>query len=95
MAAMVLPILHSIVAVLTSKTRGDGTREPLVLDILKQAYLTLKKDFDEENGGFSLAPKFPQPLGLEFQAEKNVVKLVRIIRTSKNKDLPTCRFAFW
>ncbi|GFP20151.1 hypothetical protein HKBW3S03_01652, partial [Candidatus Hakubella thermalkaliphila] len=42
MAAMVLPILHSIVAVLTSKTRGDGTREPLVLDILKQAYLTLK-----------------------------------------------------
>ncbi|GFP28805.1 uncharacterized protein HKBW3S33_02221 [Candidatus Hakubella thermalkaliphila] len=66
MAAMVLPILHSIVAVLTSKTRGDGTREPLGLDIPKQAYLTLKKDFDEENGGFSLAPNFPPPMGLEF-----------------------------
>ena len=55
-----------IVAVLTPKTRRDSSREPLVLDILKQAYLSLQKDFDKENGGFGLAPKFPQPMVLEF-----------------------------
>ena len=56
---------EQIVAALTSETR-DGGREPLVLDILKQAYLSLQKDFDKENGGFGSAPKFPQPMALEF-----------------------------
>ena len=54
-----------IVAVLTTKTSGSG-KEPLVVDILEQAYLTLQKDFDKENGGFGSAPKFPQPMALEF-----------------------------
>jgi uncharacterized protein YyaL (SSP411 family) len=54
-----------IVAVLTLETRGSG-KEPLVLDILEQAYLTLQKDFDKENGGFDSAPKFPQLMALEF-----------------------------
>jgi uncharacterized protein YyaL (SSP411 family) len=56
---------RQIVAVLTLETRGSG-KEPLVVDILEQAYLTLQKDFDKENGGFGLAPKFPQPMALEF-----------------------------
>jgi len=55
-----------IVAVLTSGTRQNSPREPLVLDILEQAYLTFQRDFDKENGGFGLAPKFPQPMALEF-----------------------------
>jgi uncharacterized protein YyaL (SSP411 family) len=54
-----------VITVLTSETRG-GESEPLTLDILKQAYLTLQKDFDRESGGFGLAPKFPQPMALEF-----------------------------
>jgi len=57
---------RQIVAVLAPKASGGGMGEPLVLDILKQAYLTLQKDFDKENGGFGLAPKFPQPMALEF-----------------------------
>jgi uncharacterized protein YyaL (SSP411 family) len=54
-----------IVAALTLGA-GGGEQRSLALDILKQAYLILSKDFDKENGGFGLAPKFPQPMALEF-----------------------------
>jgi uncharacterized protein YyaL (SSP411 family) len=54
-----------IIAVLTSETKVSES-EPMALDILNQAYLTLQRDFDGENGGFGLAPKFPQPMALEF-----------------------------
>jgi hypothetical protein len=56
---------RQIAAVLTAETRRNE-REPLTVDVLKQAYLTLQQDFGKENGGFGLAPKFPQPMALEF-----------------------------
>ena len=40
--------------------------EPLTRDILHAAYNGLKGSFDPENGGFGTAPKFPQPMALEF-----------------------------
>ncbi|MFC2062534.1 thioredoxin domain-containing protein [Chloroflexota bacterium] len=54
-----------IIAVLTSEAGGDEG-EPLTADILKEAYLALQGGFDKNNGGFGLAPKFPQPVVLEF-----------------------------
>jgi uncharacterized protein YyaL (SSP411 family) len=45
---------------------SGAAAEPLVLDILGAAYLALKHNFDEQNGGFGTAPKFPQPMALEF-----------------------------
>lgn len=57
---------QQIMAVLTSHSGVTDTREPLVADILRQAYLALQKDFDWENGGFGGVPKFPQPITLEF-----------------------------
>lgn len=35
-------------------------------DILSTAVSTLSKNFDYQNGGFGSAPKFPQPMTLEF-----------------------------
>lgn len=35
-------------------------------DILDQAYQALVPQFDDQNGGFGLAPKFPQPMILNF-----------------------------
>jgi uncharacterized protein len=35
-------------------------------EILQDAYYRLSKDFDEENGGFGRAPKFPRPHSLMF-----------------------------
>ncbi|UCD83584.1 MAG: thioredoxin domain-containing protein [Deltaproteobacteria bacterium] len=49
-----------------SRTIGTGTSEPLTEDTLDRAYSVLKQDFDRENGGFGNAPKFPQPMTLEF-----------------------------
>ncbi|MES0278836.1 MAG: thioredoxin domain-containing protein, partial [Dehalococcoidales bacterium] len=40
--------------------------QPLVADLLVKAYLSLKKDYDSSNGGFGTAPKFPQPLALDY-----------------------------
>lgn len=44
---------------------GPGT-EPLTVDILDQAYRALASQFDAQDGGFGLAPKFPQPMAHEF-----------------------------
>ena len=35
-------------------------------DVLTQAVDELRKQFDDENGGFGLQPKFPQPMTIEF-----------------------------
>jgi uncharacterized protein len=42
------------------------SEEPLTDDILRQATATLRQAFDPESGGFGGAPKFPQPMTLEF-----------------------------
>ena len=39
---------------------------PLTENSLKQAFSSLTQYFDRQNGGFGGAPKFPQPLTLEF-----------------------------
>jgi len=41
------------------------TKQPDV-DILHDAFSALRPDLDAANGGFGMAPKFPQPLILEF-----------------------------
>jgi len=38
----------------------------LTVDILHQAYSNLASNFDYQNGGVGAAPKFPQPMTLEF-----------------------------
>ncbi|HLF04818.1 MAG TPA: DUF255 domain-containing protein, partial [Dehalococcoidia bacterium] len=43
----------------------QGT-SPLTADVLHRAYATLATSFDYQNGGFGAAPKFPQPMTLEF-----------------------------
>jgi len=55
-----------ILMVLNSKAQSSTTTEPLAAHILGQAYLALKQSFDKVNGGFGTAPKFPQPMALEF-----------------------------
>ena len=59
-------VVQQIVAALTSKTESSAVKEPLVTDIIGQAYRGLRRDFDRDNGGFGTAPKFPQPMTLEF-----------------------------
>jgi uncharacterized protein len=57
---------RQIVAAL--KARAVVNREQGLLSVatLDQAFLRVKQDFDASNGGFGAAPKFPQPLILEF-----------------------------
>lgn len=42
---------------------GDG---PLNDDLLEAAYRQLRGNYDPRHGGFGQAPKFPQPMALEF-----------------------------
>ena len=70
--------VQQIVTALTLKTESSAVREPLVTDILLQAYRRLRQDFDKKNGGFGTAPKFPQPMALEF--------LMRYFHRSKDMD---------
>lgn len=40
--------------------------EPLAADMLDNAYRMIKSVYDPQNGGFGSAPKFPEPMILEF-----------------------------
>jgi uncharacterized protein len=44
----------------------SGSHEPLTDDITRSALSRLQQVFDGERGGFGGAPKFPQPMTLEF-----------------------------
>jgi uncharacterized protein YyaL (SSP411 family) len=57
---------QQIMTALSSRVDGNTSTEPLAIDILDQAYSALGRDFDRINGGFGQAPKFPQPMVLEF-----------------------------
>ena len=57
---------QQIFAALNSSAYVDSNAEPLGFDILDLAYSALRHDFDRANGGFGQAPKFPQPMVLEF-----------------------------
>jgi uncharacterized protein YyaL (SSP411 family) len=51
---------------LTQSSAVRGSAEPLTDAILREAFDGLRRAFDPEWGGFGRAPKFPQPMTLEF-----------------------------
>jgi len=48
------------------RVAGGATREDLKRETLDTAFENLDRDFDELHGGWGAAPKFPQPMVLEF-----------------------------
>jgi uncharacterized protein YyaL (SSP411 family) len=44
----------------------DGSSEPLTAELTERAFATISRSFDSTWGGFGTAPKFPQPMVLEF-----------------------------
>jgi uncharacterized protein YyaL (SSP411 family) len=59
----------SSASILKALQRASGPREAgagLDASILDRAYGELSKNFDKDNGGFSVAPKFPSPHNLLF-----------------------------
>jgi uncharacterized protein len=56
---------QQVVRAISGDGRGTST-DPLTEDLLRQAFEGLRPAYDEEWGGFGSAPKFPQPMTLEF-----------------------------
>ena len=48
----------------TAKLKGSD--EPVTDDLLDEALANLERSFDPEYGGFGAAPKFPQPMTVDF-----------------------------
>ena len=57
---------QQIVAALQLRSDVDASPLQPAADSLERAYANLKQEFDHVNGGFGGAPKFPQPMLLEF-----------------------------
>ena len=57
---------NQLIAHMRQMTRSAPGIEPLTEDIMVQAARELRKQFDDNYGGFGLQPKFPQPMTLEF-----------------------------
>ena len=58
--------VERITSAIKGVSQPKQSTEPLTADILSTAYEGLKGNFDPENGGFGTAPKFPQPMILEY-----------------------------
>ncbi|HEX6348276.1 MAG TPA: thioredoxin domain-containing protein [Candidatus Dormibacteraeota bacterium] len=57
---------HRVTAAIARATSAAASREPLTESLLTKAVAAYARAFDAEWGGFSPAPKFPQPMGLEL-----------------------------
>ena len=55
-----------IIAYLNRSAELDKDIEPLTEKMPRIAYTAIRASFDAQNGGFGSAPKFPQPMLLEF-----------------------------
>jgi hypothetical protein len=55
-----------VVDAIGNAARLDASREPLAEEVLERAFAGLRRAFDPRWGGFGGAPKFPQPMTLEF-----------------------------
>ena len=55
-----------IMTALSSRAGVEAGAQPLTIAIIAQAFSALRRDFDKSNGGFGRAPKFPQPMLIEF-----------------------------
>jgi uncharacterized protein YyaL (SSP411 family) len=58
--------VKQITSVLRTAGKFAQSLEPLTTNLLSQAYNVLEESFDPEHGGLGTAPKFPQPMALEF-----------------------------
>lgn len=59
-------VAKQLVARLQSTQQLQAGHGPLTDDLLERAYRELRGSFDPQYGGFGAAPKFPQPMTLEF-----------------------------
>jgi uncharacterized protein YyaL (SSP411 family) len=57
---------RKVVAAIAHKSAVEGSTGPLDEEVLLAAHSGLRQAFDPVNGGFGGAPKFPQPMTLEF-----------------------------
>lgn len=62
----VLSKSQDLTARIRQTTLAHRSTEPLVDDLLVNAYRTLSEQFDNVEGGFGGAPKFPQPMIQDF-----------------------------
>ena len=76
---------EQVVAALAAEIEGNAAGEPLKDVILGQAYSSLRQNYDWQNGGFGMSPKFPQPMALEFllryyhrSGDKNALEMVEL-----------------
>jgi uncharacterized protein YyaL (SSP411 family) len=56
----------AMVEQMNEMSRVDLPESPVTLDLFEQAVRKLKQNFDDRLGGFGGAPKFPQPMTIDF-----------------------------
>jgi uncharacterized protein len=62
---------------LAIESKLQPSHEPITRDLLRHAFANLRTQFDSQHGGFGGAPKFPQPMTIDF--------LLRLARTGNEE----------
>jgi uncharacterized protein YyaL (SSP411 family) len=63
---------RSVIEAIARTSALEASSDPLTDEIATEATMTLRRSFDPRWGGFGGAPKFPQPMTLEFLARRAV-----------------------
>ncbi len=72
--AKLLELSQKITAYIQENMPGLGPGLPLTMNTLEKASFTLAQGYDWKNGGWGSAPKFPQPMAIEFLLRQAVRK---------------------
>jgi uncharacterized protein len=72
--AKLLESSQKITAYIQENMPGLGPGLPLTMNTLEEASLTMAQGYDWKNGGWGSAPKFPQPIAIEFLLRRAVRK---------------------
>ncbi len=62
----VVQATQQLVSHLQHASKAIRNLDPLTPDILHKAFQVLGQNYDYQDGGFGMAPKFPQPMSYEF-----------------------------
>jgi uncharacterized protein len=72
-----------------SEIADTTERSPLSIDTLVKAIRNIERTYDRANGGWGNAPKFPQPMALEFLLRRYVQQPEESIRAMIDQTLTT------
>jgi hypothetical protein len=84
-----------VAAQVVSQSAGPELEGTFDIDMLTSATRSLVEQYDWENGGWGMAPKFPQPMSIEFLLRRHLVGDTTALAPAVHALLAMARGGMW